>query len=48
MFIYFELFVMYVLTLVVHSLYITGDRTKDGGQPFTKAGALGVPEAMPS
>jgi hypothetical protein len=28
MFIHFELFVMYVLTLVVHSLYITGDRTK--------------------
>jgi hypothetical protein len=28
MFIHFELFVMYVLTLVVHSLYIAGDRTK--------------------
>ena len=28
MFIHFELFDMYVLTLVVHSLYIAGDRTK--------------------
>jgi hypothetical protein len=28
MFIHFELFVTYVLTLVVHSLYIAGDRTK--------------------
>ena len=28
MFIRFELFDMYVLTLVVHSLYIAGDRTK--------------------
>ena len=28
MFIHFELFDMYVITLVVHSLYIAGDRTK--------------------
>ena len=28
MFIHFELFDMYVLMLVVHSLYIAGDRTK--------------------
>jgi hypothetical protein len=28
MFIHFELFVMYVLMLFVHSLYIVGDRTK--------------------
>ena len=28
MFIHFELFDLYVLMLVVHSLYIAGDRTK--------------------